>query len=156
MARACRIELALTMYKQTKLLKKDKVGIALAVMLLAGLAQGVSTAKAQPVEVRPAPPAVVAPGVVEQDTYAYYPRYGVYYNRKHHQYVYQRGERWVVAPTLEGVTPEVLMASPSVEMDFHDSPERHHAEVIRKYPKDWAPEGDRHEHHEHHDHDDGR
>lgn len=142
------------MYKRTPLVKTDKVGMVLALILFAGLTQGVSSAKAQNIEVRQAPPVVAAPGVVEQDTYVYYPRYGVYYNRKHHQYVYTRGERWIMSPTLEGVSPEVLMSSPSVEMDFHDSPERHHGEVIRRYPKDWAPEGEHHEHHEHHEHDD--
>jgi hypothetical protein len=31
----------------------------------------------------------------------------------------------------------VLLASPSVRMDFHDSPEKHHAMMLQKYPRDW-------------------
>jgi hypothetical protein len=26
-------------------------------------------------------------------------------------------------------------------MDFHDSPARHHAEVVKQYPRNWAPPG---------------
>jgi hypothetical protein len=57
---------------------------------------------------------------------------------------------WVTAPAPEGVSIDVLLASPSVRMDFHDTPEHHHAEIIKKYPRDWRE--DRHEH----DHDGDR
>jgi hypothetical protein len=33
----------------------------------------------------------------------------------------------------------VLLASPSVKMDFHDSPAQHHAAVVKQYPKNWSP-----------------
>jgi hypothetical protein len=33
------------------------------------------------------------------------------------------------------------MRSPSVKMDFHDSPANHHAEIVRQYPKNWKPSG---------------
>jgi hypothetical protein len=33
----------------------------------------------------------------------------------------------------------VLLASPSVKMDFHDSPAQHHAAVVKQYPKNWKP-----------------
>jgi hypothetical protein len=35
----------------------------------------------------------------------------------------------------------VLFASPSVRLDYRDSPERHHAKVAKQYPKHWAPPG---------------
>jgi len=39
----------------------------------------------------------------------------------------------------------VLLASPSVHMDFHDSPAKHHAEMIHKYPKNWKSSGSDHD-----------
>jgi hypothetical protein len=33
----------------------------------------------------------------------------------------------------------MLLASPSVRMDFHDSPAQHHATVVKQYPKNWKP-----------------
>jgi hypothetical protein len=33
----------------------------------------------------------------------------------------------------------VLLASPSVKMNFHDAPAQHHAAVIQQYPKNWKP-----------------
>ena len=35
----------------------------------------------------------------------------------------------------------MLMAAPSVRMDFHDSPANHHAEVVKQYPRNWSPAG---------------
>jgi hypothetical protein len=35
----------------------------------------------------------------------------------------------------------VLLASPSVRMDFHDSPAQHHATVVKQYPKKWSSPG---------------
>jgi hypothetical protein len=31
----------------------------------------------------------------------------------------------------------VFFAAPSVRLDFRDSPEQHHATVVRSYPKTW-------------------
>ena len=84
----------------------------------------------------------VAPPVVEiQDDYVYYPGYGVYYSSSRHQYAYREGRTWVSRPAPRGVSVDVLMVSPSVRMDFHDSPANHHAAVVKQYPKNWAPPG---------------
>src|SRR5580693_5676053 len=72
----------------------------------------------------------VAPPVVEvgvQDDYVYYPSYGIYFNSYRHQYAYMDGGAWVSRPEPTGVSVDVLLASPSVRMDFHDSPANHYA-----------------------------
>ena len=74
---------------------------------------------------------------VYQDDYDYYPGYETYYSRNRHEYVYRDGNAWVRRPAPKGVTPEVLVGSPSVRVDFHDSPERHHDTVVKSYPKTW-------------------
>jgi hypothetical protein len=88
----------------------------------------------------------VAPPVVEttyvvQDDYVYYPGYEVYYSSSRRQYAYPEGGRWVSRPAPRGVSVDVLFASPSVRMDFHDAPARHHEAMIRQYPRNWAPPG---------------
>jgi hypothetical protein len=83
----------------------------------------------------------VAPPVVVQDDYVYYPAYQVYYSSSRHQYAYREGRTWVSRPAPRGVSVDVLMVSPSVRMDFHDSPANHHAAVVKQYPKNWAPPG---------------
>ena len=75
--------------------------------------------------------------VIFQDDYDYYPAYGVYYSRNRHEYVYRNGSSWVRGPQPEGVSLNVLLAAPAVRMAFHDSPEQHHNEVARSYPKNW-------------------
>ena len=133
--------------------KNNKVGFVLGAVLLAALTESAVYADglrvgvvitppvvvvAPPVVVVP-PPVVVAPPVVVEDNYIYYPNYGVYYNSGRHQYYYLRGDAWVWAPAPEGVTVDVLFASPSVRMDWHDSPEHHHAEMVQRYPRNWKP-----------------
>jgi hypothetical protein len=81
----------------------------------------------------------VAPVVVMQDDYVYYPNYEVYYSSSRHQYAYLEGGAWVTRPAPRGVSVNVLLASPSVRMDFHDSPAQHHATVVKQYPKNWKP-----------------
>ena len=76
---------------------------------------------------------------VAQDDYVYYPNYECYYSISRHQYAYREGNAWVARPAPRGVSVAVLRASPSVKMDFHDSPAQHHATVVRQYPKNWAP-----------------
>ncbi len=76
---------------------------------------------------------------VEQDDYIYYPSYGVYYSNSRHQYAYLERGAWVARPAPRGVSVNVLLASPSVRMDFHDSPANHHAAIVQQYPKNWAP-----------------
>ncbi|HAO80739.1 MAG TPA: hypothetical protein DCQ92_17560 [Verrucomicrobia subdivision 3 bacterium] len=78
---------------------------------------------------------------VVQDDYVYYPGYEVYYSSSRHQYAYREGRAWVSRPAPRGVSVNVLLASPSVRMDFHDSPAQHHAAIVRQYPKNWAPPG---------------
>ena len=82
--------------------------------------------------------------VVAQDDYVYYPGYDVYYNSHRHEYAYQEGRAWVSRPAPRGVSVDVLLASPSVRMDFHDSPARHHATVVERYPRNWSPPGANH------------
>ena len=88
-----------------------------------------------------ASPPVVETAIVVQDDYVYYPSYEVYYSVSRHQYAYPEGGRWVSRPAPRGVSADVLRASPSVRMDFHDSPANHHAAVVQKYPKKWSPSG---------------
>jgi len=76
-----------------------------------------------------------------QDDYVYYPGYQVYYSSNRRQYIYQEGRSWVSRPAPPRVSVDVLFASPSVRLDFHDSPAVHHATVVRQYPKNWAPPG---------------
>ena len=87
---------------------------------------------------RPAHVYVAPPPVVIADDYVYYPGYHVYYNNYRHQYYYQENRAWVSRPAPRGVSVDVLLASPSVRMDFHDSPSRHHAAVVRQYPRTWT------------------
>jgi hypothetical protein len=132
--------------------KTNKVGFVLGAALLAALANGVDSAQAQgigvtvtPPVVVVAPPAVGAPAVVVQDDYVYYPDYGIYYNSGRHQYAYLQDGAWVTASTPYGVTPDVLLASPSVQMNWHDSPEKHHAEMMQRYPKNWKSSDEHHD-----------
>ena len=87
------------------------------------------------------PPVYVASGPVVQDDYVYYPGYQVYYSGHTRQYVYLEGSAWVTRPAPPRVSVEVLFASPSVRLDFHDAPEVHHATVVQTYPKTWTPPG---------------
>ena len=96
---------------------------------------------------RPAPGSVyVVPSageatVVVQDDYIYYPQYESYYSVSRHQYAYREGNTWISRPAPRGVSENVLRASPSVKMNFHDSPAQHHAAVAKQYPKNWKPSG---------------
>jgi hypothetical protein len=84
---------------------------------------------------------VAPPVVVVQDDYVYYPDYEIYYSSSRHQYAYLEGGAWVSRPTPRGVSVNVLLRSPSVRMDFHDSPANHHAEMVRQYPGNRAQPG---------------
>jgi hypothetical protein len=130
----------------------NEIGFVLGAVLLAALTKGVGSADGQgigttvtPPVVVVAPPVVVAPAVVVQDDFVYYPTYGVYYNSGRHQYAYLENGAWVSAPVPQGVSAEVLRASPSVNMDWHDSPEKHHAEMVQRYPKNWKASDEHHD-----------
>ena len=76
-----------------------------------------------------------------EDDYVYYPQYESYYSASRHQYAYREGNSWVARPAPRGSSVEALRASPSVKMDFHDSPANHHAAVVQQYPKNWNGAG---------------
>ena len=85
------------------------------------------------------PPGYVESTAAVAPDYVYYPGYEVYYSSNTRQYVYRDGHSWVTRGAPPRVSAQVLSASPSVRLDFHDSPALHHAEVVRQYPKHWAP-----------------
>jgi hypothetical protein len=121
-------------------LKNNKVGFVVGAALLTTLAGCVGYVDGPRAGVYVAPP-VVETGVVVEDDYVYYPNYEVYYSSSRHQYAYLEGGAWVSRPAPRGVSVDVLLASPSVRMNFHDSPANHHAEIVRQYPKNWKPSG---------------
>jgi hypothetical protein len=90
------------------------------------------------------PPVYVENTVAVAPEYVYYPGYEVYYNSNTRQYVYRDGRSWVTRGAPPRVSAQVLLASPSVRLGFHDSPSFHHAEVVRQYPKHWAPPAENH------------
>ena len=90
------------------------------------------------------PTVQVEVGAAVQDDYVYYPGYQVYYSSNRRQYIYLEGRSWVSRPAPPRVSVDVLFASPSVRLDFHDSPSIHHATVVRQYPKNWTPPGSNH------------
>jgi hypothetical protein len=120
--------------------KTNKLGFMFSAVLLGTLTGCVGYVDGPRAGVYVAPP-VVETGVVVQDDYVYYPGYDVYYNSSRHQYAYMEGGAWVSRPAPRGVSVDVLLASPSVRMDFHDSPANHHAEIVQKYPRNWKSSG---------------
>lgn len=76
-----------------------------------------------------------------QDDYVYYPSQQVYYSSNRQQYTYQDGSSWVTRSSPPRVSANVLRSSPSVNLDFHDSPQAHHASVVSQYPRQWSPNG---------------
>ena len=114
--------------------KTNKAGCVLGAVLLTTLAGCVGYVDGPRAGVYVAPP-VVESAVVVQDDYVYYPDYEIYYNSTRHQYAYLEGGAWVSRPAPRGVSVNVLLASPSVRMNFHDSPANHHAVIARQYPK---------------------
>ena len=91
------------------------------------------------------PPVYVESVVIVEDDYVYYPGYEVYYSSNRHQYVYRDGRNWVTRPAPPRVQLDVFLASPSVRVDFRDAPERHHAEMVRRYPRNWRESENRNE-----------
>jgi len=121
--------------------KSTKIGFVLAAALLGALTGCVVDGPRQGrVYAQPAP-VYVESGVVVQDDYVYYPGYEVYYGGHSRQYVYRDGRSWVSRTSPPRVSADVLFASPSVRLDFHDAPSIHHAAVVQRYPRNWAPRG---------------
>jgi hypothetical protein len=87
-----------------------------------------------------AAPVVVAAPVGIEGGLIYYPDYEVYFDPGARAYWYARGGGWIRGPRPEGISVNVLLASPSVRMDFRDSPAYHHGEIVRRYPHGWRPE----------------
>ncbi len=87
-------------------------------------------------------PVVVAQPVVVVDTSAmiYYPTYEVYFDPGARVYWHSDRGRWVSGGAPEGVSVAVLQSSPSARMNFHGSPESHHAVVAQQYPRNWKPQ----------------
>ncbi|HWC59836.1 MAG TPA: hypothetical protein VHC44_09090 [Verrucomicrobiae bacterium] len=123
-----------------KKIKNSKIGFifgAAALSLLTGCVGYVDGPRRE--AYAPPPSVYVETGVAVQDDYVYYPAYQVYYSSYRHQYVYQDGRSWVSRSAPPHVAVNVLFASPSVNVGFHDSPANHHAVIARQYPKQWAP-----------------
>jgi len=120
--------------------RRNKVGLGLSAALLATLTGCVAYMDRPPVGSVYIAPAVETT-VVVQDDYVYYPGYQIYYSSSRHQYAYRDGRNWVSRPAPRGVSINRLQASPSVRMDFHDSPAQHHEAVVKQYPKNWQPTG---------------
>src|SRR5579862_9446841 len=118
--------------------KAGKIPFMLVIISTGMLTGAVGCSRPAAVEGQP-PSAPTA--VVVQDDYVYYPGYEVYYSRTRHHYFYSEGGVWVSRPAPPGVSVDVLFASPSVRVDFHDSPAFHHAEMVQRYPRNWAPSG---------------
>jgi hypothetical protein len=119
--------------------RADKFGMVLCVAVLGTLTGCVTYVEpARPGEVYEVSPSVQTTIIVEED-YIYYPNYECYYSASRHQYAYRDGRNWVSRPAPRGVSVGVLFASPSVRMNFHDSPARHHEEIVRQYPRNWSP-----------------
>lgn len=124
------------MNKQEISFPTNKVGLALCIALLCALTGCVGYVD------RPTQGSVyVEPAFAVQDDYIYYPQYECYYSVSRHQYAYREGNAWVSRPAPRGVSVNVLATSPSVKMNFHDSPATHHAVVVKQYPKNWKPSG---------------
>ena len=132
---------------------RSTIGLVFGAAFLAGMTGCIGYVEGPP-QARvyaPPPPVYVEREVVVQDDYVYYPGYQVYYSGSRRQYVYLEGRSWVTRASPPRVSAEVLFASPSVRLDFHDSPAIHHAAVVRQYPKHWAPPGSSHGSQEGHD-----
>lgn len=126
------------MNDRNDLLRWSTLGLGLSAVLLATLTGCVTYVD------RPADGSLyVAPAgettFVLVDDYVYYPSYQIYYSSSRHQYAYRDGRNWISRPAPRGVSVSRLQASPSVRMDFHDSPAQHHAAVLKQYPKNWTP-----------------
>jgi len=112
---------------------------ALAILLLGALT-GCPATPAVVQVATPAPvPAAPAVAVVAQPVVTagliYYPDYEVYYDPGVRVYWYIDGGRWVNGPRPGSVSVDILQHAPTAQMNFRDSPENHHAQVVQQYPR---------------------
>lgn len=75
------------------------------------------------------------------DDYVYYPRYEVYYVPTRKEYVYYdaASKTWIRTTNPDQVWVKDISGTAYVKMDFHDAPEGHHQDVVRRYPQGWVP-----------------
>jgi hypothetical protein len=126
-----------------------------AALTLAGCQQGTPTARQKtdyPDHPKDNPAMAAAPTTQEShaftgisgdeigDDYVYYPTWEVYYSQARKEYVYFDGKVWVRTATPDPSWGATIAGAPSVPMTFHDAPARHHAEIVRLYPRTWQPE----------------
>jgi hypothetical protein len=122
--------------------KYSRLGFILSTVLLGALTGCVADGPRHAGGYAQPPPDYVASGVVLlQNQYVYYPCYQVYYISNRREYVYWNDHSWVSRSEPPRVSADLLFASPSVKLAFHDSPSIHHASVVRQYPEGWAPPG---------------
>jgi hypothetical protein len=117
-----------------------RAGTVTGAALLVALAGCVSDGSYQSRGYSSRPTAQVQSSIVFEDDYDYYPGYETYYSRSRQEYVYRDGGRWVRHSEPRHVAVSLLLASPSIRMDFRDAPERHHRAVARSYPRNWSPQ----------------
>jgi hypothetical protein len=133
------------MKNKTLLMKATKTSLCVGALIMASLAAPSVRAGDVHVGVNIAVPDVNVQ-IGAPDDYVYYPQYGAYYSPRHHRYYYQDHGAWVWRDTPPLVAPDVFLRSPSVKMDWHDAPDKHHAETVRRYPKSWTPRHDEQPH----------
>jgi hypothetical protein len=119
--------------------KADQAGCVLGAVFLLTLTGCVGYVEGPRAGVQVEPAVQVNAGFIEQDDYVYYPDYQMYYGSRSHRWYDREGSSWVARPEPREVSVDVLRSSPSVRMDFHDSPAHHHSEVVQKYPGNRAP-----------------
>jgi hypothetical protein len=119
--------------------KADQAGCVLGAVFLLMLTGCVGYVEGPRAGVYVEPAVQVNAGFIEQDDYVYYPDYQMYYGSRSHRWYDREGSSWVARPEPREVSVDVLRSSPSVRMDFHDSPAHHHSEVVQKYPGNRAP-----------------
>jgi hypothetical protein len=131
------------MKKRTFVIEIVKIGLCAGALIVGSLTAWTVSAQEVHVGVNiPTPSVNVQLGA--PDDYVYYPKYGTYYSPRHHRYYYQDHGAWGWHEKPIGVAPDVFLKAPSVKMNFHDTPDKHHAEIVRQYPKNWAPRHDEH------------
>ena len=136
-----------SMNKRNFSLKANNVRFTLGAVALVTLAGCVGYVEEPRGRVYVAPPAIETT-VVVQDDYVYYPGFETYYSSSRHHYLYQERGAWVSRPAPRRVSTERFFASPSVRVDFHDSPAQHHAAMVQQYPRNWKPSGPNQNHHD--------